>query len=94
MLFFSANYISQKLQIDIDTTKQLLNQLHGTFTIDDPILWLQRLLNQVEKQRIHMQLAKDDLMHGLAPINQPTDTAEERKIKERKFKIRFRPREY
>lgn len=94
LLLFSANYISIKLQIDIDTTTKLLQQLRGTFTIDDPIAWLQRLLTQVEKHRVSMQLAKDDLMHGLDPTNQPLDTAEHRKIKERKLKPYLRPKEY
>jgi hypothetical protein len=94
MLFFSANYMSLKLQVDLDTTNQLLEQLHGTFTIDDPVQWLQRLLAQVEKQRIHMQLAKDELIHGLDPTDQPTDTAELRKIKERKIKPQLRNGKY
>lgn len=94
MLFFSANYISLKLQIDIDTTTQLLQQLHSTFTIDDPILWLQRLLSQVEKNRLRMQLAKEELMRGLDTTSQPLDTAEDRKLKERKLKPYLKPKEY
>jgi len=83
-----APYVAEKLQIDEYRVNQLLDQLKKNFTIDDPILWLKRALNLTEKERIHAQQDKENLLHGLAVVNQPVDTAEERWHKP---KLNFKP---
>lgn len=81
-------FVADKLQIDEDRVMQLLNELRKIFTIDDPILWLKRLLSQTEKEQLFYERSKEELLHGLAVVNQPVDTAEERKLRERKLKPR------
>jgi hypothetical protein len=85
------SYVEDKLEIDQFWASQLLDKLRHNFTIDDPILWLKRLLNQTEKERLHYAHAKEDLLHGLAVTNQPVDTAEERKLKDRRQYLNFKP---
>lgn len=84
-------YVAQKLEIDQERVFALLQELHAVFTIDDPIYWLKMFLAQTEKDRLYLQQAKQDLLHGLAVVNQPVDTAEERRIRERKFHLRYKP---
>ncbi len=91
MLCLPGNYVAVRLQIDHDTAAKLLAELRNEFTIDDPIVWLKQVLSQAEKESLRYQHAKDDLLHGLNVVNQPTDTAEERKIKQRKLKPSLRP---
>ena len=92
LMLFPPIYISQKLEIDPQIAVELLNELRRSFTIDDPILWLKRLLSITEKERLRYTNAQQDLIHGLAPVNQPVDTAEERKQRDRRFKPTLRPR--
>lgn len=83
-------YVAEELQIDPYRVAELLAELQHIFTTDDPVLWLKLFLAQTEKDRLYLQ-AKANLLHGIEPVNQPVDTAEERKIKERKLQFRFKP---
>lgn len=87
ILILPVPYVSEKLQIDQDLVAQLLDQLHHTFTIDDPIDWLKNLLHTIEKSIKRHALTKENQLHGLAVTEQPLDTAEERKLCERKLDI-------
>jgi hypothetical protein len=78
-------YISEKLQVDEYRASQLLDELRRNFIIDDPIKWLKLLLELIEQERLHYAKQKEDLLHGLAVTTQPVDTAEERKLRERRL---------
>lgn len=90
-MLFPPIYLAQKLEIDPQIAVELLNELRRSFIIDEPLVWLKRLLSYIEKERAHYAQAKQDLLHGLAVVNQPVDTAEERKIRARKLKPILKP---
>lgn len=83
IIFLSLGKVSNELEIDYDETFQILQHLKSTFTIDDPILWLKRFLEQCEQEHLKLREQHHKLMHGLEVVNQPLDTAEERRVKER-----------
>jgi hypothetical protein len=91
ILLLPPSYISQQLEVDPIIALELLNELYRSFNIDDPIEWLKGLLNSTQKARLHEQHAKEDLLHGLAVVDQPIDTAEERKLRDRRLKPVLRP---
>ena len=43
------------------------------------------MLHTIEKRIKHHALTKENQLHGLAVTEQPLDTAEERKLRERKL---------
>jgi hypothetical protein len=91
IMFLPTPYVANKLEIDVYFAQELLTHLRNAFTIDQPLLWLRRLLDQTNKERLHDNEAKHDLLMGRSIAEQPVDTAEERKIKLRKFHLTLKP---
>ena len=83
---FSDTYMSKVLELDVIEVQQLISHLRSTFTIDNPIMWLQGLAAKYERNRLSPLKCKQDLMHGLDVVNQPVDTREDRRIKNRNLK--------
>ncbi|MBT6538799.1 MAG: hypothetical protein HOL58_04850 [Francisellaceae bacterium] len=82
----SDSYMSNVLELDISEVRQLIEHLKQTFTIDDPIRWLQSLAKKYEKQRLESLKNKENLMHGWEMTTQAIDTREERRVKNRRLK--------
>lgn len=80
---FSDTYMSKVLELDVIEVQQLIGHLRNTFTIDNPVLWLQGLAAKYEKSRLAPLKNKQDLVHGREVVNQPVDTREERRIRNR-----------
>ena len=78
---FNPNYIAKVMHIHIDDAMKLLDFLQRIFTIDNPILWLERLKACLEKDQHYYQELKEKMMMGREIITQPLDTAEDRRNK-------------
>ena len=81
----SVVFVSKQLDLDPGMAAYLLDQLRHSFTVDDPIVWLKLLLAQTEKALVFRKAEKQKLMSGLAITVQEEDTAEARKLKERRL---------
>lgn len=79
----SLPFVANKLDIDFDIAKEILEHFKHTFTIDDPVLWLENFLKQSESDVLQCEISKKDLLLGRAIVNQAQDTAEERRVKDR-----------
>lgn len=84
MLLVSISFVCNKLQVDENCVEQMLVQLRHNFTIDSPLSWLRAFLKQTEHERKHQVEVQEKLLHSGYAVGQATDTAEERKVKERK----------
>ncbi len=84
MLLVSISFVCNKLQVDPNTVEQMLIQLRQNFTIDTPLPWLRAFLKQTEHERKHQLEVQEKLLHSGYAVEQAPDTAEERKVKERK----------
>jgi len=82
---YSNSALANQLEIDIEEATYLIEQLKNSYNIDDPIAWIKSFIDQANKNKSHASVKKSELMRGLQAIGQAEDTAEERKLKERKF---------
>jgi transposase-like protein len=88
----SIEYIAAKLNMDINTVKQMVQELQNTFKTKQP---LTRTMNYEEWSKQYSQICsktikeniltrkKENELHGGVSINQETDTAETRRQKNR-----------
>lgn len=84
MLLVSISFVCNKLQVDENCVEQMLVQLRHNFTIDSPLSWLRAFLKLTEHERKHQIEIQEKLLHSGYAVGQAPDTAEERKVKERK----------
>ena len=76
----AGDYIANVLELNLIQTKQMIEQLRHTFTIDNPVLWLAVWLCNMKIRLLPIK-SRDELLHGLEVVNQPVDTREERRQK-------------
>ena len=76
--------LAEQLDLDIEEATYLIEQLKGSYNIDDPLSWIKRFIAQSNKTRLNSKVKNSELMRGLQAIEQAEDTAEERKLRDRK----------
>lgn len=87
----SVSFVADKLGLDSREAGELLEHLKHSFTIDDPIDWLNRLhLQSKDEHNYHIEY-KNKQTQGHDITSKPPDTSEDRKQKlRRRFKSFFK----
>lgn len=83
--YYKNSALAEQLELDIEEANYLIEQLKGSYNIDDPLSWLKGFIAQSNKTRLNSKVKKSELMRGLQAIEQAEDTAEERKLRDRKL---------
>jgi len=75
----SPEYIAKYLELDIDEVKELIRELHNTFSIDSLLSRIRQHYEQNKHLRESPELHKRSELLGIEPSLEPKDTAEDRK---------------
>ena len=75
--------VSQTLDVDQEEAKAAIEYLKLIFTVDDPLVWLEKFLNKDTRYRRILE-KKALLQRGVESAEQAVDTSEERKLKKRR----------
>jgi hypothetical protein len=75
----SIEYIANYLELDIEEVKELIRELHNTFSIDSLVSRIRQHYEQNKHLRESYELQKRSELLGIEPILEPKDTNEDRK---------------
>ena len=80
--------MAKELELDIEEITYLIEQFKKSYNVEDPLTWIKNFIAHSNKNRLHAR-AKTEQLHGIQAVDaaHDVDTAETRKLKERKLNL-------